>query len=176
MRSPCSPKVSDHSPPFAHTNYSDNTRLFTVLEELSNELTPVNTRRVLRENHSKKKDLSEGDGPDEPDELNEPKKLDEQDQQEDPDVLDRKERHRKGEQGRRTTIRGLLHEISAFFLVTGDKEVSGGDVILFGKSITAKSERTVCLRSGLVITYLRIGVLAFPGLVRPRIPGDGQQL
>jgi len=120
--------------------------------------------------------LSEGDGPDEPDELNEPKKLDEQDQQEDPDVLDRKERHRKGEQGRRTTIRGLLHEISAFFLVTGDKEVSGGDVILFGKSITAKSERTVCLRSGLVITYLRIGVLAFPGLVRPRIPGDGQQL
>jgi len=79
----------------------------------------MNTRRVLLEGGSKGKDPSELDN------------------------SDRKVRHRKSEQKRRGSIRNLLHQISAFFLVEG--KVSAGDVILFGKSITSKSKSTDCL-------------------------------
>ena len=131
-RSPCSPKVSDHSPPFVYTANADNACLFTVLEDLNNELAPVNTRRVLRGVRSKKVS-SKTDKLDELDEVDEP----ELDVPEEPEKLDAKARHRRGECERRSAIRGLLHEISAFFLVKGTKKVSGGEVILFGKSITS---------------------------------------
>ena len=74
--------------------------------------------------------------------MNEPEELDEPDK---PEELDAKERHRRAEKRRRTDIRDLLHRISAFFLVRGQKKVSAGEVILFGKPITSKSEPTVCL-------------------------------
>ena len=98
---------------------TDGARLFTVLEELGNELVPVNTRRVLREGTSKKVDPSELD---------------------DSEVA---VKHRKREQGRRTTIRDLQHQLSSFFLVKEGRMVSGGEVLLFGKLITSKSGSTV---------------------------------
>lgn len=94
---------------------------FPVLEELSNELMPVNTRRVLRGGGAKRKDPSELD------------------------ISEGKVKHREKEQGRRATIRDLLHRISAFFLVKRGKNVTGGEVVLFGKSITLNSESSVCL-------------------------------
>ena len=97
------------------------------------------------------------------------------DEPDEPEELDAKARHGKAEQKRRDVIRGLLHEISAFFLVTGNKKVSAGDVILFSKSITPKSGPTVYLPTRvLVLIYLKIGAVAFPGLIQPRVPGDGQ--
>lgn len=77
---------------------------------------PVNTRRVLWEGGAKRKDPNELDDSEE------------------------KVKHRKKEQERRATIRELLHQISAFFLVKEGKRVSGGEVVLFGKSIISKSE------------------------------------
>ena len=106
--------------------------------------------------------------------LNEWDEREEVDELDEPEELDAKARHGRAEKRRRDVIRGLLHEISAFFLVTGNK-VSAGDVILFSELITQKSRPTVYLLiCVLVITYLKIGEVAFPGLVRPRFPGDGQ--
>jgi len=115
MRSPCTQRVSDHSLLFARTVGVDGARLFTVLEELSNELAPINPRRVLREGTSKTMDPSELD---------------------DSEVA---VRHRKREQGRRTTIRDLQHQLSGFFLVEEGRKVSGGELLLFGESIASKS-------------------------------------
>ena len=60
----------------------------------------------------------------------------------DPSELDDSEvavRHRKREQGRRTTIRDLQHQLSGFFLVEEGRKVSGGELLLFGESIASKS-------------------------------------
>jgi len=54
----------------------------------------------------------------------------------------RKVNHRKTEKERRTTIRDLLDQISAFFLVEGQKKISVGDLLLFGKSTYPRSEST----------------------------------
>ena len=66
----------------------------------------------------------------------------------DPNELDNstaKVNHRQAEQGRRTAIRGLQDQISAFFLVKGQKKISVGDLLLFGKSINSRSEATIYL-------------------------------
>jgi hypothetical protein len=48
-------------------------------------------------------------------------------------------RHREAEQGRRTAIKCLQHQISAFFLVKGQKKISVGDLLLFGESTASVS-------------------------------------
>jgi len=158
-RSSCSSKVSDHSLPFAYAVDPDDVWFFTVLGELTNKLAPINMRCVLRGKDLKTESSNGADEPGEPEELNEPEALNEQDELEElderdepevdepgePEELDAKARHRKAERKRRAVIKGLLHKISAFFLVTGNKKVSAGDVILFGESITSKSGLAVCL-------------------------------
>jgi len=64
----------------------------------------------------------------------------------DPGELDNSEakvRHREAEQKRRAATRQLQDQISVFFLVQGKKEVSIGDVLLFGKSSDSRSESAV---------------------------------
>ena len=100
---------------------SDKTRLFTVLEELKSELAPINTRCVVRGSSSNKKDSSKLD--------NSRKRV----------------RHREAEQKRRTTIRHLQDQISVFFLVQGQNEISVGTLLLFGKSTNSGSEAAVYL-------------------------------
>ncbi|KAF9648412.1 hypothetical protein BDM02DRAFT_3269526 [Thelephora ganbajun] len=98
-----------------------------VLQELGRELAPINGRRILREGHSSnRKDSNESDD------------------------SRAKVKHRQVEQERRAAIRSLQDQISAFFLVPGQKKVTTGELLLF------------------VVVYLRIGRLAFPGLIRPR--------
>ena len=114
----CTPEVSDRSLHFAD---ADGIRLVTVLRELESELTPVDARRVLRGHSSVKKD---------PNELSNSRT---------------KVNHRKAEQGRRTATRHFLDQISAFFLVQGQKKVSLGKLLLFGKSTDSRSETMVYL-------------------------------
>ena len=84
----------------------------------------MNERRVLRVGHSSAK--------------KDPSKL---------DSSAAKANHRQKEQGRRTTIRDLLDQISAFFLVKEQKKISVGDLLLFGKSINSRFESTVYLQN-----------------------------
>ena len=51
-----------------------------------------------------------------------------------------KTKHRKAEKKRRETIRSLQDQISVFFLVKGDRKVSVGDLLLFGKLIIPTPE------------------------------------
>lgn len=90
---------------------ADNAQLFPVLEELKNELVPVNTWRVLCGGSSNRRG---------------------------PGGLDNsaaKVKHRNAEQERRVAIKGLQEQMSAFFLVRWGK-ISVGDLLLFGKLIT----------------------------------------
>lgn len=80
-------------------------------------------------------------------------------------------KHKEAEQRRRAAIRGLQEQISVFFLVKGKKKITVGNLLLFGKSTNLTSKLMACLPIVLVIIYLKIGKVAFPGLVRPRSPG-----
>jgi len=51
-----------------------------------------------------------------------------------------KVRHRQTEKRRREAIRQLQDQISIFFLVPGQKKVTIGDVLLFGKLTDSRSE------------------------------------
>ena len=84
-------------------------------------------------------------------------------------------RHREAEQGRRTAIRSLQEQISRFFLVKGQRRVSIGELLLFGKSIDSTFKSMVHLPNCLVVIYLRIGEVAFPGLIRTRTRDHEQQ-
>jgi len=82
--------------------------------------------------------------------------------------------HRKTEKERRATIRGLLDQISAFFLVEGQKKISIGDLLLLGKLINSRSNQWFTYQTVLVIIYLEIGEWTFPERVRPRPRDHGQ--
>ena len=86
-----------------------------------------------------------------------------------------KVRHREAEQGRRTAIRSLQEQISRFFLVKGQRKVSIGELLLFGKSIGSTFKPMAHLPNYLVVIYLRIGEVAFPGLIHPRTHNHEQQ-
>ena len=144
MRHTCMFKVSGYSQPFTYTIGVDKARPFTVLAELRSELVPINKRHVLRDGHSDTKDPSKL--------KNEMKQV----------------KHRVAEQERRTAIRHLQDQISAFFLVRGQKKISVGDLLLFGKLSQVPNQLTH--QTVLVIIYLRIGDIAFPGLIQLRSP------
>lgn len=147
MRRSCILKAGDHSQFIVCTVDDDSTQLSTVLAELESKLFPINRRRVLRDGHSIKKDSSNTRG---------------------------RVKHREAEQGRRTAIRHLQNQISAFFLVQGRKKITVGDLLLFSKPVNSSCDQQAHLLNCLVITYLTIGEVAFPGLIRPRFPGRGQ--
>jgi len=121
MRRLCMLKVGNNSRLFAHIVNADKSQLFTVLAELRNELVPINRWCVLRDGRSNKKD---------------PSKL---------DNTREGVKHREAEQQRRAAIRSLQDQISVFFLVQGQKKISVGELLLFGKSNSPRSESTVYL-------------------------------
>ena len=71
--------------------------------------------------------------------------------QRDPNELDgsrAKVRHRTAEKGRRAAIRSLQDRMSVFFLVQGQRKVTIGELLLFGKSVDSRFESMVCLPNG----------------------------
>lgn len=63
-----------------------------------------------------------------------------------PNQLDpSKEGHRRAEQARRAEIRNLQEQISVFFLVPGQKKVSVGELLLFGKCAKSKQKTAIYL-------------------------------
>lgn len=118
MRRTCTAKVRDYSP-HSHAFNDNETQHFTVLQELRNELTPVNERRVLRDGHTPNR------GPDEP------------------DSSTRKMRHREVEQARRVAIRDLHEQISVYFSVPKQRKISARDLLLFSKFTTQRPKQRV---------------------------------
>ena len=117
MRRSCTLKVGDHSQFIACTAGDDSTQLSTVLAKLESELMPINRRRVLRDGHSIKKDSSKLDN------------------------TRGRVKHREAEQERRTAIRRLQDQISAFFLIQGRKKITVGDLLLFSKPVNSSFDR-----------------------------------
>lgn len=113
----CTTKVRDFSPR-SHTFDADKTQRFAVLQELRNELAPVNERCVLRDGHTPNR------GPDEP------------------DSSTRKVKHRGVEQARRTAIRHLHEQMSLYFSVPKQRKISARDLLLFSKFTSLTSEAT----------------------------------
>jgi hypothetical protein len=83
------------------------------------------------------------------------------------DILDTsavKVKRRELEQARRRKLAELRGQISIYFLVSG-KKVSAAELLLFGKFPDFASSYPFTHKIILVVVYLRIGVIAFPGLV-----------
>ncbi|KAF9783805.1 hypothetical protein BJ322DRAFT_1211751 [Thelephora terrestris] len=68
-----------------------------------------------------------------------------------------KAKHRGVEQARRSAIRDLQERLSLYFWVPGQRKISAKDLLLY------------------IVVYLRIGRVAFPGLIHPLLTKDGQQ-
>ena len=113
----CTAKVREYSPR-SHTFDADETRHFIVLQELRNELAPVNERCMLRDGHTPNRG---------PDEL---------------DSSTRGVKHRGVEQARRTAIRHLHEQMSVYFSVPSQRKMSARDLLLFSKFTNSTSEPT----------------------------------
>lgn len=113
----CTAKVRECSPR-SHILDADETQRFAVLQELRNELAPVNERCMLRDGHTPNR------GPDEA------------------DTSARKVKHRGVEQARRTAIRHLHEQMSVYFSVPKQRKISARDLLLFSKSTNPTSEVT----------------------------------